>query len=125
MNLLDVERSPKLASIRERTREFVDRHVIPRESSKHVHDPHAIDTLLAELRPIARQLNLYLPQLAPEQGGMGLSWVERMVMLEEAGRSYLGPGALHCAAPDQPNMISLIRQVLNINQICPRVVIQI
>lgn len=110
MNLLDVERSPKLASIRERTREFVDRHVIPRESSKHVHDPHAIDTLLAELRPIARQLNLYLPQLAPEQGGMGLSWVERMVMLEEAGRSYLGPGALHCAAPDQPNMISLIRQ---------------
>ena len=110
MNLLEVERSPKLSSIRERTREFVDLHVIPRESSKHVHDPHAIDTLLAELRPIARQLNLYLPQLAPEQGGMGLSWVERMVMLEEAGRSYLGPGALHCAAPDQPNMISLIRQ---------------
>jgi acyl-CoA dehydrogenase len=44
-----------------------------------------------------------------EHGGLGLTWVERATVLEEAGRSYLAPGAMNCAAPDQPNMISLLR----------------
>jgi acyl-CoA dehydrogenase len=44
-----------------------------------------------------------------QYGGLDLSWVERAALLEEAGRSYLGPGAMNCAAPDQPNMISLMR----------------
>jgi acyl-CoA dehydrogenase len=93
-----------------RVREFVDMHCIPREDAAHVHDPAALDWALAGLRPLARELGLYLPQLPPEQGGLGLSWVERAAVLEEAGRSYLGPGAMNCAAPDQPNMISLLRQ---------------
>jgi len=93
-----------------RVREFVEAHCIPREDAAHVHDPVALDRALAELRPIARETGLYLPQLPVEQGGLGLGWVERAAVLEEAGRSYLGPGALNCAAPDQPNMISLLRQ---------------
>jgi acyl-CoA dehydrogenase len=110
MNLLDVERDPQLAQLRERMRAFVEQHAIPRESHAHVHDPHAMDATLAELRPVARELGLYLPQLPREHGGLGLTWVQRTVVLEEAGRSYLAPGALNCAAPDQPNMISLMRQ---------------
>jgi acyl-CoA dehydrogenase len=94
----------------ERVRAFVDTHCIPREDAAQVHDPAALDRALAELRPMARELGLYLPQLPVEHGGLGLSWVERAAVLEEAGRSYLGPGALNCAAPDQPNMISLLRQ---------------
>jgi acyl-CoA dehydrogenase len=93
-----------------RVREFVATHCIPREDTAHVHDPQALDRVLAELRPIARDMGLYLPQLPPEHGGLGLTWVERAALLEEAGRSYLGPGAMNCAAPDQPNMISLLRQ---------------
>ena len=61
------------------------------------------------LRPLARGAGIYVPQLPVELGGLGLSWRERAVVLEEAGRSYLGPGAMNCAAPDQPNMISLLR----------------
>jgi acyl-CoA dehydrogenase len=110
MNLLDLERDPTLAELRKRTRAFVEQHAIPREGGAHVHDPQAMDATLAELRPIAREAGLYLPQLPREHGGLGLTWVERMVVLEEAGRSYLAPGALNCAAPDQPNMISLLRQ---------------
>ncbi len=93
-----------------RVRAFVEEHCIPREHTGHVHDPAAMDRTLAELRPIARDLGLYLPQLPVEEGGLGLTWVERAAVLEEAGRSYLGPGAMNCAAPDQPNMISLLRQ---------------
>lgn len=110
MNLCDVERDPMLAELRERTRAFVDAEAIPRERHAHVHDPAALDAALAQLRPIARAHGLYLPQLPREHGGLGLGWVARSVVLEEAGRSYLGPGALQCAAPDQPNMISLLRQ---------------
>jgi acyl-CoA dehydrogenase len=94
----------------QRVREFVDTQCIPRETVAHVHDPAALDRTLAELRPLAREWGLYLPQLPVEHGGLGLGWVERAALLEEAGRSYLGPGAMNCAAPDQPNMISLLRQ---------------
>lgn len=93
-----------------RVRAFVEEHCLPREDASHVHDPEALDRMLAELRPIARKQGLYLPQLPVEHGGLGLGWVERAAVLEEAGRSYLGPGAMNCAAPDQPNMISLLRQ---------------
>lgn len=93
-----------------RVRAFVETHCIPREDVAHVHDPLALDGALAQLRPIARELGLYLPQLPIEHGGLGLTWVERAAVLEETGRSYLGPGAMNCAAPDQPNMISLLRQ---------------
>jgi acyl-CoA dehydrogenase len=94
----------------DQVRAFVRTHCIPREDVAHVHDPLALDRALAELRPIARELGLYLPQLPVEHGGLGLGWVERAAVLEEAGRSYLGPAAMNCAAPDQPNMISLLRQ---------------
>ena len=110
MNLVEVERDPALSELRQRVRDFVEQHAIPRESRAHVHDPQALDATLAQLRPIAREQGLYLPQLPREHGGLGLTWVQRSVVLEEAGRSYLGPGALNCAAPDQPNMISLLRQ---------------
>jgi acyl-CoA dehydrogenase len=91
-------------------RAFVEEHCIPRERAAHVHDPAALDRVLGELRPLARAAGLYLPQMPVEHGGLGLTWVERAQVLEEAGRSYLGPGAMNCAAPDQPNMISLLRQ---------------
>ena len=110
MNLLDVETDAGLADLRRRVRAFVDQEAIPREGRVPVHDPQALDAVLAELRPIAREQGLYLPQLPRDLGGQGLTWVQRAVVLEEAGRSHLGPGALHCAAPDQPNMISLLRQ---------------
>ena len=98
------------ADLVRRVRDFVDTHAIPLESAAHIDDPAALDGALATLRPIARELGLYLPQLPTSHGGLGLSWVERAAVLEAAGRSYLGPAALNCAAPDQPNMISLLRQ---------------
>jgi len=110
MSLVDVEREPRIVELRHQVRDFVEREAIPRESAAHVQNPAALDSALAELRPIAQEHGLYLPQLPSEHGGLGLSWVERAVVLEEAGRSYLGPGAMNCAAPDQPNMISLLRQ---------------
>ncbi len=101
--------SERAAELCEVVRHFVETEAIPREDVAHIHDPVALDRTLAELRPIARAAGLYLPQMPEQYGGLGLSWIERAALLEEAGRSYLAPGAMNCAAPDQPNMISLLR----------------
>lgn len=98
------------APTREQVRAFVQDCCIPRESSVHIHNPQALDATLAELRPLAQERGLYLPHMPAQFGGLGLSWCDRTAVLEEAGHSYLGPAALNCAAPDQPNMISLLRQ---------------
>jgi acyl-CoA dehydrogenase len=103
------EGTPVTTALLARLRDFVERECFPRETVAHVHAPAALDAVLAELRPRARASGLYLPQMPVAHGGLGLSWVERAAVFEEAGRSYLGAAALNCDAPDQPNMISLLR----------------
>ncbi|MDQ2734037.1 MAG: acyl-CoA dehydrogenase family protein [Pseudomonadota bacterium] len=100
--------SERLPELLEQTRRFVDDECIPREKSEHAHDVAALDATLTELRPIAQRMGVYAPQLPPEHGGLALSWRDRAAFLEEAGRSYLAPGAMNCAPPDQPNMINLL-----------------
>ena len=100
--------SEQLPDLRERVRRFVQEEAIPRERPELAHDVAALDAVIAELRGKARAVGIYAPQLPPELGGLGLSWRDRSAILEEAGRSFLGAGALNCAPPDQPNMINLL-----------------
>jgi len=98
-----------VASLRERLRHFIDTEAIPREDPALAHDVERLDEVIRELRIRARAAGLYAPQLPVALGGLGLNWQDRAGILEEAGRSFLGPGALNCAPPDQPNMINLLR----------------
>lgn len=89
---------PELIELRDRVAEFVRLEVIPAESQ-----PFS-DELVAELRAKARHAGVFGPQLPPEYGGLGLGTVGMCVVFEQAGRSFLGPLALHCSAPDEGNM---------------------
>ena len=100
--------SQALLDMRDRLREFVDREAIPREHAELAHDVEKLDHVARLLREKAKAAGLYAPQLPTSHGGLGLSWKERAVILEEAGRSFLGPLAINCAPPDQPNMINLV-----------------
>lgn len=100
--------SQALLNMRDRLREFVDREAIPREHAELAHDVEKLDHVARLLREKAKAAGLYAPQLPTSHGGLGLSWKERAVILEEAGRSFLGPLAINCAPPDQPNMINLM-----------------
>lgn len=93
----------------ERVRRFVDEIAIPAESPAIARDVAALDRCVAGLRAQAREAGLYAPQLPPQWGGLGLGWRALAQVLEEAGRGFLGPAALNCAAPDQPNMLTLLR----------------
>lgn len=101
--------SARLLPLVDAMRRFVEEECIPREAHVPPHDVAALDAVLAELRPRARAAGLYTPQLPQSLGGLGLSWRDRAVLLEEAGRSVLAPGAINCAPPDQPNMINLLQ----------------
>ncbi|MGB3433382.1 acyl-CoA dehydrogenase family protein [Achromobacter sp.] len=92
-----------------RVRRFVDDVAIPAESPAIARNVAALDGCIARLRIQAREAGLYAPQLPEEWGGLGLGWRALAQVLEEAGRGFLGPAALNCAAPDQPNMLTLLR----------------
>jgi acyl-CoA dehydrogenase len=97
--------APELVALRERTRQFIDETVIPRERQlPPTDDVAAWDAVRAELQAGARAAGVFLPQLGPEWGGLGLDWRGNAVIFEEAGRSYLGIQALNLAAPDEGNM---------------------
>jgi len=92
---MDFELSPELIELRDRVAAFVRDEVIPAENG-------AGD--IQNLRDKARKAGFYGPQLPLEYGGLGLGTVAMCVLFEQAGRSLLGPLALHCAAPDEGNM---------------------
>jgi len=97
------------ASLITRARDFIAQEVIPREDLRMAHDVVAVDQLTTELRARAVALGLGSPRLGVQDGGLGLSWEECCAYLEEAGRSYLGPASLQCAAPGQPDIAALDR----------------
>jgi acyl-CoA dehydrogenase len=92
---MDFELSPELIELRDRIAAFVRDEVIPAEKG----EPD-IDAL----RDMARRAGIYGPQLPREYGGLGLGTMAMCVLFEQAGRSLLGPLALHCSAPDEGNM---------------------
>ena len=92
---MDFDLSPELIELRDRVAAFVRDEVIPAE--KNAPDIDA-------LRQKARKAGIYGPQLPREYGGLGLGTVAMCVVFEQAGRSFLGPLALNCAAPDEGNM---------------------
>src|SRR5581483_9183885 len=100
---MDFSLSPQLLDLQQRTRDFINRVVIPAEPRI----PQAIEdwqTLRGELQQAARDAGLFALHIPREYGGLGLNWRECSVIFEEAGRSLLGPQALNCAAPDEGNM---------------------
>jgi acyl-CoA dehydrogenase len=105
---MDFALTARQRDLLERTRRFVDEIAIPLESRLPV-EPIAWNSLRADLQAEAREAGLFLPQLGPEWGGLGLDWRSYAIVLEEIGRSPLGPHALNCAAPDEGNLRLLER----------------
>jgi len=95
---MNLDLDPELIDLRDRVIAFVRDEVIPAESQ-----PFSAE-LVEALRVKARAAGIYGPQLPPEYGGLGLGTVAMCVLFEQAGRSFLGPLALHCSAPDEGNM---------------------
>lgn len=101
---MNFDLDPQLIDLRDRVAAFVRDEVIPAEGKPFTSE------LVAELRAKARGAGIFGPQLPREYGGLGLGTIAMCVLFEQAGRSFLGPVALHCSAPDEGNMELLAHQ---------------
>lgn len=95
---MNFDLDPQLIGLRDRVAAFVRDEVIPAEAKPFTSE------LVADLRAKARRAGIFGPQLPREYGGLGLGTIAMCVLFEQAGRSFLGPVALHCSAPDEGNM---------------------
>lgn len=104
--------SERAQEVTERTRQFIDKIVLPRErkllaqrDERSDADRHAEgQRLVEELREEARERNVFGPQIPKEYGGLGLSFDDLLPVFEQAGRSVFAMAAMHVAAPDEGNM---------------------
>ena len=101
--MVDFTLDDKTQEIKEKVRQFLAEEVIPREGELD-HGAGNLEALRGELQDRAKKAGIFLPHLPEEVGGLGLNWRQTAVVLEEAGRSLLGPQALNAAAPDEANM---------------------
>lgn len=98
----DFSLTPRVEQWRDQITAFVDEVVIPREQD--VFTRGIDDAVRKELQEAGKAAGLWAPQLPAELGGGGFAFDEAAVLLEEAGRSPLGPLALNCSAPDEGNL---------------------
>ena len=103
----DLGVSSKLVALADRVRAFIDEEVIPREGVL-AGATHGIDNdLRRELQNLARRRDVFAPTAPAEFGGLGLDHRAQSIVLEESGRSLMGPTAMNCAAPDEGNLLLL------------------
>lgn len=93
--------------IAHRVRQFVHDHVVPVETDLLRQERELSVETLQDLRQKAKSAGLWAPTMPKDLGGMGLDIQEIVPVFEAAGRSLIGPLAIHCAAPDEGNMHTL------------------
>lgn len=101
---MNFEHPDYVKDIVHRTRDFLDKEVIPVETEIRLSLRDVTVDDVQALRAKARTAGLFAPTMPKDLGGMGLNIQEFAPVLETAGRSMLGPLALHCSAPDEGNM---------------------
>lgn len=108
-NTVDFSIPQDIQSLMDKARNFVETELYPIESEFLSREFGALAPVLAEKRAKARQLGLWLPQIAKEHGGLGLSLLGHGLVSAELGRTFLGHYACNCQAPDAGNMEILIQ----------------
>ena len=98
--------------------DFVRDELLPLERPFLDHDFDTLLPAIEEKRRLAKSLGFWLPQIAADHGGMGLSLFEHGLVSEVLGRTPLGHYALNCQAPDAGNMEILIEYGTAEQQAC-------
>ena len=101
---MDFTFSEPVLELARRVRQFVESEVYPLEKYAHDKVKGLSLEVLQEVRQKAKAAGLWAPTMPPELGGLGLTLQEWPPVLETAGRSLIGPAAIHCSAPDEGNM---------------------
>ncbi len=109
---LTYQDSERAREVAERARAFVDEDVLPRErelvgqrdTASDANRQEAGHELMQDLQEVAREREVFGPQIPEEYGGLGMGFADLLPVFEQAGRSIFAMGAMHVAAPDEGNM---------------------
>ena len=105
---MDFSISAELQAHLDRARKFVEEELYPLEPVVLEKGFGAAEPLLNEKRQKVKEMGMWLPQIAKEHGGMGLSLLEHGLFSAELGRTTLGHYTFNCQAPDSGNMELLL-----------------
>jgi acyl-CoA dehydrogenase len=100
---MDFSLPPRIAELKAKARDLIDREVIPLEAELHK-GFNAIEPRLKKVREKVREAGMLTPQLPKAEGGSGFNLVEYAHLSQELGRSILGAYSFNCQAPDTGNM---------------------
>lgn len=106
---MDFSIPSELQELLQRARNLVETEVYPLETEFFEKGFNAIEGALKKVRDKVKAEGMWLPQIAREHGGMGLSLLEHGLFSAEIGRSPLGNYVFNCQAPDSGNMELLIQ----------------
>jgi acyl-CoA dehydrogenase len=101
---MDFDVSPKMQTILEMVRSFMDAEVIPLEAVMLHDEPTTLDTAVARAQEKVHQMGLWASNHPVEFGGLGLNMVEHGLLSEALGRSPLGHVVFGVQAPDAGNV---------------------
>ena len=108
---MDFSIPERIKGLLPQVREFVRRRIVPLERNLLQRQPFGqAEAALEEIREEVKRRGWWLPQIARDQGGMGLSNLEHGLLSVELGRSPLGHYAFNCQAPDAGNMEILLER---------------
>ena len=103
----EFDTDPTVREFALRVRDFINNAVIPHETELDAQAHGIAPDLRTKLQEAARKADVFAPTAPKEFGGKGFNHCAQAVILEESGRSLLGPTALNCAAPDEGNILLL------------------
>ena len=99
--------SEKAKEVATRVEAFMDEDVLPRErEALRTGDLISFDEL-EEYWEMAKERDLFAPQVPEEYGGQGLDFRDMLPSFEQVGRSLFGALAIRANAPDEGNMHTL------------------
>ena len=107
------EKSQRVRELEERLLAFMDEHIYPNEARYYQESeelgPWAVQPVVEELKPRAREAGLWNLFLPESDLGAGLTNLEYAPLCEIMGRSHMAPEIFNCNAPDTGNMEVLER----------------
>jgi acyl-CoA dehydrogenase len=105
--------SPHAEQLRTRLLAFMAQHIYPNErrfySEAERNGPWCVNSVTEELKPLARDAELWNLFLPDSIHGAGLANFDYAPLCEIMGRSLLAPEVFNCSAPDTGNMETLRR----------------
>ena len=108
--MIDFTFAPDVEEARQRMRAFIDEEVRPTEE-RLISDASGRADWRAELdrlRARARELELWMPHMPREWGGVGLGPTALAAVSAESAKSRFGSYIVNCYAPDEGNMHTLL-----------------